>query len=590
MFKELDRRHMPLLFDSLHRALLQMESMTFNKELHCIHLAWQALASVDDALEIGGLPLAVTLVDIGTRKNFKARFEAFSVFLTNYEMFCVEQVVGILQSLLVYEWTGQVVVDGFKAKCLLLLGSLYAKHSSNKFLTPLFHNEFIAKTALSDRYQRTFAASFSYPGETLLDHPYLFSHSDKIALFEFWVVSNMEQQHRQGWSLRRISRHFWNLGFRVEQPQSAYFGVMAERQDILHDVTRAITGQSISVLRRPMKVRYVGEQGIDLAGLTADLLSKVIKSAIRRCLDLNLLRESSGIWFQEGAHNPGEFKRLGILIGLAMYNGVKSLPLDLPLMFYKKLVGEPLKIDDMKEFDPDLHHGWKHLLDCEELSEHFTFEYTYTIGSELKTHVLEYDGNEAKVVMADTRQRYIQSLFNAITDTLIAPSFIALQSGLESIIPRRVLQFFTASQLQMLIAGNRVIDVPRTVELLKKVTIYDGFFPEDPVIQNLWSILSNGTPHQFSQFLDLTTASDRIPASFPANFKLTIFRSGSDEEMSVLIFLPAIFFADSRFPRGQTCMHGLGLPAYRSAEKLREKLFIALESFSAPGGDAFHLD
>jgi len=37
-------------------------------------------------------------------------------------------------------------------------------------------------------------------------------------------------------------------------------------------------------------------------------------------------------------------------------------------------------------------------------------------------------------------------------------------------------------------------------------------------------------------------------------------------------------------------MHGLGLPAYNSAEKLREKLFMALESFSAPGGGAFHLD
>jgi hypothetical protein len=37
-------------------------------------------------------------------------------------------------------------------------------------------------------------------------------------------------------------------------------------------------------------------------------------------------------------------------------------------------------------------------------------------------------------------------------------------------------------------------------------------------------------------------------------------------------------------------MHGLGLPQYSSPEKLREKLFMALESFAAPGGDAFHLD
>src|SRR5271167_2085932 len=176
---------MPLLFDSLHKALIQMQSMsmTLNKELHCIHLAWQALASIKDALEIGGFPLAVTLVEIGTQKeNFKARFDAFSVFLSNYEMLCAEPVIRIIQSLLEYEWTDQVIVDGFRGKCLLLLGSLYAKHSSNKYLAPLFHDEFIAKTALSDRHQRTFAAAFSYKAETILDHPYLFSHSDKLAL------------------------------------------------------------------------------------------------------------------------------------------------------------------------------------------------------------------------------------------------------------------------------------------------------------------------------------------------------------------------------------------------------------------------
>ena len=86
---------------------------------------------------------------------------------------------------------------------------------------------------------------------------------------------------------------------------------MAERQDILHDVTRAITGQTISVLCWLMKVKYAGDQGIDLVGLTSDLLSKVIKSAIARCLESNLLRESSGIWFQEGANCPGGISSVG---------------------------------------------------------------------------------------------------------------------------------------------------------------------------------------------------------------------------------------------------------------------------------------
>jgi len=531
-FSELDRRHMPLLYTSLNRALQHVDHLTLNKELHCIQLAWQALASVDDALDLGGLPLAITLVEIGTRRdNFKARFDAFAVFLNFFEMLCAKPVIKILQQLLEWEWTGQIEIDAFRHKVFVLLDALYGKFSGSKFLAPLFHNDFIGRTALMDRHQRRFAASFSLDTETLLDHPYLFSPSIKLALFEFWVLSNMEFQHRLGWSLRRISRHFSNLGFRVNEPQSAYFGITAERQDILHDVTKAVTGQSVAVLRRPMKVKYAGEQGIDLAGLTSDLLAKTIKAAVSRCLEMNLLREGLGVWFQEGVDCPAEFHRLGILIGLAMYNGVKSLPLDFPPMFYKKLVGEPLELADMKVFDPELYRGWKRLLEDDFVCD-MTFEYTYSTGTEVQTYVLERTSEgDPLIVTSENRQRYITSLFTAISTTLVASSFNALQAGIESIIPRRVLHFFTSFELQTLIAGKRVLDVPATIAALKQVTVYEGFSPDDLVIRNLWQVLSGCEPAQFERFLDLVTASDRLPSSFPANFKLTIFKSGTDEEM-----------------------------------------------------------
>jgi ubiquitin-protein ligase E3 A len=533
-FGDLNRRHLPLLYTSLNRALQHIDHLTLNKELHCTQLAWQALAGVDDALELGGLPLAITLVEIGTQKaNFKARFEAFAVFLNFFEMLCAKPVIKILQKLLEWEWNGQIEVDPFRHKILALLDALYDKFSGSKFLAPLFINEFIGRTALMDRHQRRFAASFSVKNETLLDHPYLFSPSTKLAVFEFWVLSNMEFQHRLGWSLRRISRHFWNLGFRVHEPQSAYFGITAERQDILHDVTKAVTGQSVAVLRRPMKVKYAGEQGIDLAGLTSDLLAKTIKADIARCLEMNLLREASGgVWFQEGVDCTAEFYRLGILIGLAVYNGVKSLPLDFPPMFYKKLVGEPLEMSDMKAFDPELYRGWKHLLEDDFAFDDMTFEYTYSTGTEVQTHVLEQTPEGVPLVVTpQNRHQYITALFNAISTTLVASSFDALQTGIESIIPRRVLHFFTSSELQALVAGKRVIDIHSTVMALKQVTVYDGFSPDDWVIRNLWLVLLGCEPAQFERFLDLVTASDRLPASFPANFKLTIFKSGTDEEM-----------------------------------------------------------
>jgi len=529
VFGDLDRRHVPVVFDALYRALHDpdFEEATCSQQIHIIHLAWQALASIDSALEIGGRPLAMTLVDLGTGK---ARLEAFSVFLGNYEMLCAEPIIRIIQTLLVYRWNGECTAEGFRGKCLKLLNFLFHKYSTNTFLAPLFQNDMVGKTALSERHQRRFAGAFSHPGETILDHPYLFTSSQKIALFEFWVVASMEYQHKQGWGLRRVARHFQNMGFHYHSHESAYFAIRPERQDLLHQVTESVAQRPISVLRKPMKVKYEAEQGIDLAGLTADLLSRVIKQAITRCLKMNLLRESTGVWFQEGANSVPEFRRLGIFIGLAMYNGVKSLPLDFPPMFYKKLVDESLKVEDMKEFDPELYRGWQHLFayDVDDLY----FEYTYKL-EEVQTYVMEWDGDSPKAVTPENRQQYIEALFRTATTTLVSGSFEALREGLESIIPRRVLRMFTSHELQSLLAGQRVIDVLETVEQLKKVTVYEGYTADDPVIQNLWTVLSAGTPAQFAQFLDLITASDRVPASFPANFKLTIFKSGSDEEMYV---------------------------------------------------------
>lgn len=541
MFDELDRKHLPLLFDALYRALHdpEMSELTFNQQIHCLHLAWQALVSIENPLEFGGRPLATTLVDFETREpNFKGRLDAFAVFLSKYEMFCAEPVIRVLQSLLVYQWDATVYVTGLRSKCLMLLKALHGRFSTNTYLAPLFHNKTIATTALTERHQRSFAEAFSSSQETFLDHPYLFTPSQKIALYECWSLITMEAHHKQGWSLRRLTRHFWNLGFNVDLRQSAYFGLIADRQDILHDITKAIVRRGRSVLWKPIKVKYAGEQGIDLAGLTADLLARSIKAAVLKCLEDYYLKECQGVWFAEGygtwRQAQAEFKRLGALIGLAMYNGVKSLPLDFPPMFYKKLVGEPLVPEDIKDFDPVLYRGWQNLLGSD--VEGLTFEYSYYIeDSVLRTHVMEYDGSEPRAVTPENRERYIQSLFTAMTDTLISANFNALLSGLESVIPRRVLRFFTASELQNLIAGARVIDVRATVDLLKQVTVYDGFSPSDPIIQDLWTILADCTPEQFSRFLDLITASDRIPASFPANFKLTIFKTGTDEEMYYLI-------------------------------------------------------
>lgn len=56
-----------------------------------------------------------------------------------------------------------------------------------------------------------------------------------------------------------------------------------------------------------------------------------------------------------------EYKLVGRVLGLAIYNGV-ALDLHFPLAFYKKLIGEKVGLEDLKLLDPDLAQGFETLL------------------------------------------------------------------------------------------------------------------------------------------------------------------------------------------------------------------------------------
>ena len=65
--------------------------------------------------------------------------------------------------------------------------------------------------------------------------------------------------------------------------------------------------------------------------------------------------ESRLLWF-----NPATFEEdmamyhlIGLLCGLAIYN-ITIIDLPFPLALYKKLLGKPVNLDDMRELDPTL--------------------------------------------------------------------------------------------------------------------------------------------------------------------------------------------------------------------------------------------
>ena len=68
-----------------------------------------------------------------------------------------------------------------------------------------------------------------------------------------------------------------------------------------------------------------------------------------------MILDSRLYWFindqQEDIQTLQEYNLIGRLLGLAIYNGV-ILNIQFPLALYKKLLGYPVVLSDVKQFDP----------------------------------------------------------------------------------------------------------------------------------------------------------------------------------------------------------------------------------------------
>lgn len=65
--------------------------------------------------------------------------------------------------------------------------------------------------------------------------------------------------------------------------------------------------------------------------------------------------ESRLCWFNSSPMDDeltiDEFKLIGLLLGLAVYNGI-ILDVHFPLALYRKLMGQSVGLEDLKQLDP----------------------------------------------------------------------------------------------------------------------------------------------------------------------------------------------------------------------------------------------
>lgn len=118
----------------------------------------------------------------------------------------------------------------------------------------------------------------------------------------------------------------------------AYLFIPVSRETIIEDTLNCLVREDVN-FRKPLRIKFVGELGVDEGGVQKEFFQLVI----RKLFDPNYTmfthyEESRMMWFNGNTYESNvKFELIGILMGIAIYNS-NILDLHLPIACYKKLL------------------------------------------------------------------------------------------------------------------------------------------------------------------------------------------------------------------------------------------------------------
>lgn len=174
------------------------------------------------------------------------------------------------------------------------------------------------------------------------------------------------------------------------------------RENIVADTLRELSAVDANDLKKPLKVKFQGEEAEDAGGVTKEFFLLLLREILDPKFGMfKEYEETRAIWFSEDSFEDEEgYLLIGMICGLVIYN-FTIINIPFPLALYKKLLREPVILSDLKGLSPNLANSLQSLLEYNgtDLEEVFglTFEITREAFGEVRTTPLKPNGNEIPV-------------------------------------------------------------------------------------------------------------------------------------------------------------------------------------------------
>eukprot|EP01135_Chromosphaera_perkinsii_P003209 Nk52_evm16s238 gene=Nk52_evmTU16s238 len=342
-------------------------------------------------------------------------------------------------------------------------------------------------------------------------------------------------------------------------PTDPYLTIIIRRDHLIQDSLEQISKRRAD-LKKKIRVKFHGEAGIDAGGLTKEWFLLLVREIFNPYYGMFTEDEDSHfVWFSVSiVDSESEYYLIGVLMGLAIYNGI-ILDINFPPVLYKKLLGMPVTLMDVKVAMPAMGRGLQQLLDFDGDVEN-TFCRSFVMSVDVFGEVHDYplvENGENKPITNANRSEYVSRSVDWILNTSIEKQYQALSHGFLSVCGGNALSLFRNEELELLCVGSSDMNFSE----LEQIVEYDGWLKSDKTVIHFWQIVKEWDIDMKKKFLLFLTGTDRVPCGGMKEMRFKLSKVGPDT---------------GRFPFAHTCFNQLCIYDCKDKERLKSMLEYAI--------------
>ena len=394
---------------------------------------------------------------------------------------------------------------------------------------------------------------------TLFDYMWLFNTSAKNDIIR--LFNGRKQRSQFFKSLQRRNPND-NLNFFDIFFNSNKFNLQLNiRRDHLIEDTLNELEKNRQNLQNELKVKFVGEQGVDQGGVRKEFFILVIRQIFDPNYGMFNYNEKTRLfWFNHYSFEPNiKYELIGTIFGLAIYNGT-ILDVKLPISIYKKLLGIKPTFEDLKECDMELYNNLNYILkqDNPKLEEELDSNFT-VIDDKFgeKIEIPLKPGGDKIMINNLNKEEYVELYTDWYFNKSIDGYFRSFEKGFYKVFNKSLTKILTPNELELILCGTQILDFHE----LKIAAQYEEYEKNSETIKYFWEILFDFNEEEKKKFLSFVTGCDRAPIDGLGSLSITITNGGNDL---------------NQLPTAHTCFNNLILPDYKDKEKKKKSLLTAI--------------